>query len=596
MHYPALADIVIIFALSALVLFVFHRLKIPPIIGFLFTGVIAGPGGLGAVTAVAEVEVLAEIGVILLMFTIGLEFSIRDLLRMKKAVLGGGGLQVGLVVGGTLLVSLAWGAAPAVGVFAGFLVALSSTAIVLRQLQASAQTESPHGRTTLGILIFQDVMIVPMMLLTPMLAGTASGSIGTELLILLAKSVGAVALVVLAARYVIPPLMHQVAGTRNQELFFLFVIALCFLVAWLTASIGLSLALGAFLAGMTLADSDYALHALGNVLPFRDLFTSFFFVSVGMLLDPLYVLAHPLIVLLLTAAVLFGKTLLTAVAVLLLRYPLRTALLAAMGLSQIGEFSFILSRVGVEQGLLTDATYQLFLAVSVLSMAMTPVMMLLAPRLSDALASGRVAGGLRGIGNGRELSGADASALQKPAGAGEETEGKGSERAGLLIVGFGLNGRNLYSAAQCAGVPVSILEMNPDTVRIESARGVPIRFGDATQDAVLLHAGLREARVVVIAISDPAATGRITERVRALHPEAHVITRTRFTSEVGRLLSLGADEVIPEEFETAVEIFVRTLRSLGISEDEIRTQVSLLRQDGYALLRGVNTDDTDFTD
>lgn len=565
MHYPVLADIVIIFALSALVLFVFHRLKIPPIIGFLFTGVLAGPGGFGAVTAIAEVEVLAEVGVILLMFTIGLEFSIRDLLRMKKAVLGGGGLQVGLSIGGTFLVFFALGMPPAVGAFAGFLVALSSTAIVLKQLQAAGQSESPHGRTTLGILIFQDIIIVPMMLLTPILAGTAEGSIGGELFLLLVKSVGALALVLVAARYIIPTLMHQVAGTRNQELFFLFVIALCFLVAWLTASIGLSLALGAFLAGMILADSDYALHALGNVLPFRDLFTSFFFVSVGMLLDPAYVFAHPLIVLLLTLAVLLGKTLLTSAAVLVLRYPLRTALLTAMGLGQIGEFSFILSRVGVTNGLLSAAQYQLFLSVSVLTMAMTPVMMLLAPRLAEFPGRRRK----KGMGSTEGAGGTE-----------------GEEGAGLLIVGYGLNGRNLYHAAHAADIPVSILEMNPDTVREERARGVPIQFGDATQDAVLLHAGLRRKRVVVIAISDPAATGRITERVRSLHPDAHVITRTRFTSEVPRLYALGANEVIPEEFETAVEIFARTLRSLGIDDREIGAQVARLREDGYALLLG----------
>ncbi len=570
MHYPVLADIVIIFALSALVLFVFHRLKIPPIIGFLFTGVIAGPGGFGAVTAIAEVEVLAEVGVILLMFTIGLEFSIRDLLRMKKAVLGGGGLQVGLTIGGTFLVFLALGMPPAVGAFAGFLVALSSTAIVLKQLQAAGQAESPHGRTTLGILIFQDIIIVPMMLLTPILAGTAEGSIGGELLLLLAKSVGALALVLVAGRYVIPTLMHQVAGTRNQELFFLFVIALCFLVAWLTASIGLSLALGAFLAGMILADSDYALHALGNVLPFRDLFTSFFFVSVGMLLDPAYIFAHPLIVLLLTLAVLLGKTLLTSAAVLVLRYPLRIALLTAMGLGQIGEFSFILSRVGVTNGLLSAAHYQLFLSVSVLTMAMTPVLMLIAPRIA-------------------ELQGRRRRKEAVSAGRTEGTEGAGG--AGLLIVGYGLNGRNLYHAAHAADIPVSILEMNPDTVREERARDVPIHFGDATQDAVLLHAGLRRKRVVVIAISDPAATGRITERVRSLHPDAHIITRTRFTSEVPRLYELGANEVIPEEFETAVEIFARALRSLGIDEREIGQQVARLREDGYALLLGRESSD-----
>lgn len=562
MHFPILADIVVIFAISVLVVFIFHRLKIPPIIGFLFTGVLAGPNGLGAVSAIEAVEVLAEIGVILLMFTIGLELSIRDLLRMKKAVLGGGGLQVGLSIAATFGIFALMGFPPAVGLFAGFLAALSSTAIVLKQLQSSAQIESPHGRASLGILIFQDIIIVPMMLLTPLLAGAAQGSIGEELLILFAKSVGAVLLVVLAARYVIPKLLHQVAATRDKELFFLAIVSICFLVAWLTSSIGLSLALGAFLAGMIIADSEYSHHALGNVIPFRDLFTSFFFVSVGMLLDPAAIAARPVTVVLLTLTVLVGKSVLAGGAMLLLRFPLRTAIITGLGLSQIGEFSFILSRVGQEAELLTGSMYQLFLSVSILTMALTPVLMAVAPRLAEVLGAKR-----------------------------REPEGKGGEaKDGLLIVGYGLNGRNLYLAVRDSDIPVSILEMNPDTVRKERAEGVPIQFGDATQDAVLVHAGVVEARVVVIAISDPAATGRITERVHVLNPTAHVIARTRFTSEVPKLFSLGADEVIPEEFETAIEIFARTLRRLGIGEEEIRARALRLREDGYATFRERHSD------
>jgi len=557
MHFPILGDIVIIFALSVVVLFVFHRLKLPPIIGFLFTGVLAGPHGFGAVTAIGEVEVLAEIGVILLMFTIGLELSIRDLLRMKKAVLGGGGLQVGLSVAVTLGVFSLMGLPSSVGLFAGFLVALSSTAIVLKQLQNSAQIESPHGRASLGILIFQDIIIVPMMLFTPLIAGAAEGSIGNEILILLAKSVAAVLLVLLAARFVIPKLLHHVAATRDKELFLLAIVAICFLVAWLTASIGLSLALGAFLAGMIIADSEYSHQAMGNVIPFRDLFTSFFFISIGMLLDPASIMQRPVTVFLLTLAVLVGKSVITAGAMRLLRFPLRTAILAGVGLSQIGEFSFILSRVGVEYGLLADDMYQLFLSVSVLSMELTPVLMALAPRIADAL-------------------------LRQPP-APPETVDETTE--GMLVIGYGLNGKNLLRAATAADIPVRVIELNPDTVRRERAQGVPIEFGDATQDAVLLHAGVRSAAVVVVAISDPAATGRITERVRALAPESHIIARTRFTSEVSRLTKLGANEIIPEEFETAVEIFARALDRFSLPREEIDRWIHEIRADSYRMLR-----------
>ncbi|MDT8323616.1 MAG: cation:proton antiporter, partial [Bacteroidota bacterium] len=330
-----------------------------------------------------------------------------------------------------------------------------------------------------------------------------------------------------------------------------------FLVAWITSSIGLSLALGAFLAGVIISESEYSEHALGNVAPFRDLFTSFFFVSIGMLLDPAALLQRPFTVLLLTVAVLVGKSLLATGALWLLRFPLRTAILAGVGLSQIGEFSFILSRVGITHGLLSPDNYQLFLSVSVLTMALTPLMMAIAPRLAAMAGAGA-----------RELEG-EARTV----------------RDGLLIVGFGLNGRNLYTAVKAMSIPVSILEMNPDTVRAERTAGVPISFGDATQDAVLRHAGVTDARVVVIAISDPAATGRITERVHALNPSAHIIARTRFTSEVPKLFALGADEVIPEEFETAIEIFARTLQRLQIGEEHILAQVRRLREDGYAAFR-----------
>jgi CPA2 family monovalent cation:H+ antiporter-2 len=557
MHFPILADIVIIFAFSAMVLFLFHRLKLPPIIGFLFTGVLAGPHGFGAITAVGQVEVLAEIGVILLMFTIGLELSIRELLKMKKAVLGGGGLQVGLSIAATLGVFSVMGLPIEVGLFAGFLTALSSTAIVLKQLQNNAQIESPHGRATLGILIFQDIIIVPMMLFTPLLAGTASGSVGTEILILLGKSVVAVVLVLLAARFVIPRLFYHVAATRDKELFLLTVVAICFLVAWVTSSIGLSLALGAFLAGMIIADSEYSHNALGNVIPFRDLFTSFFFISIGMLLNPATLMTRPVTVLLLTIGVLAGKTVLTSGAMLILRFPLRTAILAGMGLSQIGEFSFILSRTGLEAGLLTGDLYQLFLSVSVLTMALTPVLIGLAPRVADRVMR-------------------------------RAPERKREERdveQGMLVIGYGLNGRNLVRAARAAGIPVSVIELNPDTVRRERAAGLPVHFGDATQDAVLQHAGVRSAAVVVVAISDPAATGRITERVRALAPEVHIIARTRFTSEVSRLVRLGADEVIPEEFETSVEIFARTLARFSLPQDEIDRWIGEIRADSYRMLR-----------
>ncbi len=558
---PLLTDLVIIVALSTAVVSLFQRIKVPAIIGFLFTGVLAGPGVFGAVRDVHAVELLAEVGVILLMFTIGLELAPRELLRIRKAVLGGGGLQVLITLVATALVSMLTGQSFAVSVFAGFLIALSSTAIVLKSMQSSGQIDSPHGRATLGILIFQDIIIVPMMLFTPLLAGSSGNALSGELLGLLMKSIIVVVAVIVAARYVMPFVLHRIAATRNSELFLLFIVTMCFAVAWLTSMAGLSLALGAFLAGLLIADSEYSHQALGNVIPFRDLFTSIFFVSIGMLLNPTNIMEHPFVVVGITIAVIVGKLALAAAVIMLLRYPIRTALLTGFSLAQVGEFSFILSRVGVKQGLLGAEDYQLFLSVAILSMAATPILMAIAPRVADKLASR--------FGN---------AALPQ--------DSPPALRDGLLVIGYGLNGRNLVTAAVSAGIPYSVIEMNPDTVRREAQAGIRIMFGDATQDAVLAHAGAATARVIVVAISDPAATARITERVRSNNPTASIIVRTRFVSEVPHLYKLGADEVIPEEFETAVEIFARVLRRYLLPRHEIERMITELRSDGYEALRG----------
>ena len=271
MNIPILTDLVIIFSLSLAVLLVCHRLRIPVTIGFILTGILAGPEVLGLVKAVHEVEILAEIGVILLLFVIGVEFSLADLLNIRRSVLLGGPLQVG----GTCLAGWAlaayfgqsWGEA----VFIGFLISLSSTAIVLKLLQERAEVDSPHGRISLGILIFQDIIIVPMMLLVPLLSGE-SGNIGSSLLILLAKGVGIILMVIVSTKWVVPYVLFQIAQTKNREIFLLSIVLICIAVAWLTASAGLSLALGAFLAGLIISETEYSHQALGIILPFRDIF------------------------------------------------------------------------------------------------------------------------------------------------------------------------------------------------------------------------------------------------------------------------------------------------------------------------------------
>ncbi len=569
MQIVLLNDILIIFGVSVPILFVCNRLRVPGVVGLLFTGILVGPYGLGLIKALHEVELLAEIGVVLLLFTIGIEFSFQKMFQIKRSVLLGGTLQVGITSVVAFLVARQLGQAVGESVFIGFLFSLSSTAIVLKLIQDRAEVDSPHGNAILGILIFQDVIIVPMILVTPLLAG-ATGGDGGAAMVVVAQAVGIIALVVVSTKWVVPQVLYRAARTGSQELFLLTVVALCLSVALLTSGAGLSLALGAFLAGLIISESEYSHRALGNLLPFRDVFTTFFFVSIGMLLDVGFLLREPAAVALLAFGILVLKAAIAVVAALLLGLPLRTALLVGPALGQVGEFSFILSRTGVEHGLVTGDVYQLFLAGAVLSMAATPFVIALAPRMADAVVRLPIPRRLK--------VGLD------PAPGAEGAAGTDH----LVIIGFGVSGRNVARAAGVAGIPYVAVEMNPDTVRNERVRGEPIRYGDATQETVLDHANVREARVVVIAINDPTATRRIIEVVRRLNPKAHLIVRTHYLQEVAHLYELGADEVIPEEFETSVEIFTRVLTRYLVPRDEIEKLVTAVRADGYEMLRSLS--------
>lgn len=577
MTIPLLNDIVVIFGLAIAVLFICHRLRIPAIVGFLLTGIFVGPYGFGLVKAVHEVEILAEIGIALLLFTIGIEFSLERLLQIRKSVLVGGPLQVLLTFMATLFIARWLGETFSAAIFMGFLVALSSTAIVLKLIQERAEVDSPHGRTTLGILIFQDIIIVPMILVTPFLAG-GTGNPGETALILLAKIIGIILLVMAGTKWIVPQVLYQIAKTRNREVFLLSVVAICLGVAWLTSQAGLSLALGAFLAGLIISESEYSHQALGNILPFRDVFTSFFFVSIGMLLDMGFLVQHPLAVALTASGVLVLKATIACFVIILLGFPLRTAILVGLALSQVGEFSFILSRTGVEHGLLTGKDFQMFLAFSILSMASTPFLINLAPRAADMV--------LR---------------LPLPkkliAGFAPVSERKvESKKDHLIIIGFGVNGRNVARAARVSGIPYVVIEVNPETVRNERARGEPIHYGDSAHEVVLQRANINEARIVVTAINDPATTRRITELARRLNPKVHLIVRSRYLQEMKPLYDLGANEVIPEEFETSVEIFTRVLAKYLIPRDEIEALVAEIRSDGYEMFRSLSKESPSFSD
>jgi CPA2 family monovalent cation:H+ antiporter-2 len=570
MEVALFKDVLVIFSLAIGVLLVCQRIKLPTVVGFLLTGILAGPYGFGLISAIHEVEILAEIGVVLLLFTIGVEFSLKEFVRMKKSVVLGGSLQVVLTFLLSFAISIHLGRPFNEAVFIGFFISLSSTAIVLKILQEKAQFDSPHGRMALAVLIFQDIIVVPMILVTPLLAGEVA-NLGKSLGFLALKGIGVFVLVAVSARWIVPGLLYQIARSRSRELFLLSVLVMCFGVAWLTYLAGLSLALGAFLAGLIISESDYGYHALGNIVPFRDVFTSLFFVSIGMLLDLGFLIKHPDQVALITVAAIIAKTFIATVAVLLLGFPLRTAIIAGLTLCQVGEFSFILARFGVDYGLLVGDTFQLFLAVAVITMGVTPFIMALAPKAADVTLRLPLPARLK---TGFSTRSESVSAQQV------------RELADhLIIVGYGLNGRNVAMAAKTAKIPYVILEMNPETVRREKKSGELMMYGDATHEAVLIHAGIEKARVVVVAISDPTATRKITAVARRLNRKIHIIARTRFFVETAPLYELGANEVIAEEYETSVEIFARVLAKYLVPKEEIDRFTAETRKGGYEMLR-----------
>ncbi|QLC50460.1 cation:proton antiporter [Methanolobus zinderi] len=571
MELTLLTDIGIIFGLSMIILLLFHRMKLSSVLGFLVTGILAGPHGLGIITGVEEVEALAEIGIILLLFTIGIEMSLKDLWDIKKAVLAGGGLQVAITTVLVYYICIYMGLSTGTSIFMGFLVSLSSTAIVLKLLQEKGEIYTPYGKTSLGILIFQDIIIVPMILLTPILAGVPGDSDAGAMEFLL-RGLGIILLVVVSARWIMPALLFQIVKTRNKELFLVSIIFIVLATAWLTSNAGLSLALGAFLAGLIISESEYSHQAIGNIMPFKDIFMSFFFVSIGMLLDVGFFTSNLVLLFALAAVVLVLKSITIGVVTFLLGYPFRTAFITGLGLSQVGEFSFVLAGFGLDVALINGELYQTFLAVSILTMAATPFVITSSHDMADRI--------LQRTSNRILINGIYSKGLT-------QVEEKEDERISdhLIVIGYGFNGKTVSNAAKSASIPYVVIETNPETVRREKKHGEKILYGDATHEAVLESANIHSARILVVGISDYIATRKIVEVAKRMNPDVYVLARTRYLTEMKALHEMGADEVIPEEYETSVEIFVRLLKKYLVPEDEINRFTRELRANGYCMLR-----------
>ncbi len=565
---PFLNELVALLVASVAIAYVCIRLRLVPIAGFLIAGVAIGPNALGIVSDQTLVDMLAEVGVILLLFTIGVEFSLSHLSRLKRAILVGGGVQVGLtialVAGGLALVGTPW----ATGVYTGFLVALSSTAIVLGLLAERAETDSPTGRLAVAVLVFQDLAIVAMVLVVPVLAG--QGGTPAEIGFVFLKAALLIAAVLVLARRGVPWVLERVAQTRRQEIFLLTVVAICFGTAAVSSLAGVSLALGAFLAGLVVSESRYSEQALSDVLPLRTLFNAVFFVSVGMLLDVRFLIEHPVLVAVAAVAVVAVKALTGALGVVVVGYPVRIAAAVGLALAQIGEFSFVLERAGRAVGLspagLGPVGEQAFIASTVLLMLLTPALLAAGPRVGTALDATR----LRSLGREPDA----------PTPVEAELEDH------VVVVGYGPAGRHLVRVLRETGIPFVVVEMNPETVAELTGQGMRAIYGDATRPHILEVAGIERAKLLAVVVNDAAAAARTVAQARFANPTLQIIARVRFLHDIEALTTAGADIVVPEELETTVRIFSHVLGAYTIAPDEIERQVRVLRSEDYGVLRG----------
>ena len=560
---PILRDLVVLIAVAIPAVLLAHRLRIPTLVGFLFTGIVIGPHALGFVRDVHSVTQLAEIGSVLLLFAVGLELSLSRIVRMGRYVIQGGAIQMVGTIGIVASVAVIAGLAVNHAILWGALVALSSTAIILKIYADRGELDSSHGRVVVAILLFQDLCVVPLMVLMPLLAGTERGPMA--LLRAVAVTIAVTGGMILAGRFIVPRFLARVTTLRNQEIFTLCVLAIGLGAAFLTSRFGLSLALGAFLAGLIVSESEYGLQALSDILPFRDTFSGIFFTSIGMLLNIQFFFQNALLVLGVAAGVIVLKTVAGYLVVRFVRRSARAGIIVGLGLAQVGEFSFVLASVAATLGLLVGNEYQVFLGAAIMTMLAAPFLVGAADNIADWLLRHRTSPTM-------EFATREVRAA-KPL------------TDHVIIVGYGLNGKNLARALRSAGIPYAIMDSNGQKVRDARLDREPIFFGDGTRGEVLERIGIRRARMLVFAIASHQEEKRGISVARHLNQKLHIVARTRYVSDMEELYALGANEVVPEEFETSLEIFARVLRRYGITEGRIREQAEEARRDHYELLR-----------
>ena len=571
MHeFDFLGELVLIGALAVAIILVFQQLKIPPVIGLIFTGILIGPSGISAVYDQKLIATLAELGVILLLFTIGLEFSLDDLKKLRNIVLVGGVVQI-LITALTISVLSYWfmlaighGITLSAAVFLGFTFSVSSTAICLKILADRDELALPHGRVALGILIFQDIAIVPLLIGINLLNPEASLSF-----LLLTKKIGIIVLfaagIFISFRLFMPKIVRLIVSLHAREVLVIGALVICFGAAYLTSLVGLSLALGSFVAGMIIASTDES-HQISVIIdPFREAFSSIFFISVGLLLD-VKMINLPLFVSI-ALLVLLVKGLIVAGVSLSLGNSLRVSMMAGMALAQIGEFSFVLAETGLKNHLINHEVFQAMLAISVVTMIVTPAMIAIAPKFADQMvpALGFI-----------PLVSKDSSAL--PVRPPDSTIICAGE-IHAAIIGFGINGQNVAAVLHATNISYSVLEIDRDMVKIMRKKGEPIFYGDCTDKKALLRAGIDHARAVVLGISDATAIGKSIAVIREINKKAFIIVRARSLDDVAALYKVGADVVVTEKFETSIQIFSLLLNHFTVEPELILEQQEIIRRE-----------------
>ncbi|MGB5401893.1 MAG: replication protein RepA, partial [Thermoanaerobaculia bacterium] len=516
-----LSEAVIVLAAAVAVVLLSTRLRIPPVVGFLISGILIGPSGLALVPETEQVEVFAEIGVVLLLFVIGLQLSSAEMRTLGRSFLVGGSLQWALTTGLTMGIVIVFGLPLANALFIGFVVSLSSTAVVLKEYHERRETTTPQGRVVLGVLLLQDLLIVPMIALTPILAGSIKAS-ASGLILRFGGGLAAVALLFFLGRVLIRQLTRIIAGTRIRELFVLGALTTCLGMAWFTARLEFSLALGAFLAGVLVAETEYSHQVIADIGPFRDLFASIFFVSIGMLVDLPFAMTKLPALAGLVVLLVVGKALVAVAALKLAGFTSRIAVVCGIGLAQIGEFSFVLMEVGRAHGLLQGDRFQILLVAAVLTVALTPILIHIAPAVGTRIAARR-----------------------------RTRSGEGSMRDPALsdhvvVVGYGMNGSLLARILGETHIPYLVVELGPDAARRARGDGVPVLFGDATRKEILERAGVEGAKMIVFAISDFSAVIRSLKAARQLSPNVEIVVRTHKFKEIEDLRGAGANQVVAE--------------------------------------------------